>query len=239
MIKTIVVDDENLVRQGIIYLLKKYYYIELVAEAASVKEAAALINKHKPDLVLLDIQLKDGTGFDLLKKLNHIPQIIFVTAFNTYAIQAIKVGALDYILKPLDERELAIAIKKLQESKENQAPEQFLEAAKYYTGKKEKMVLRNAEGIHMVRFEDIMYCVGDGGYTYFKLKEDKTIVVSKSIGEYENILKDHFIMRCHQSYLVNTNEVIKMTKQNNLLLHNGASIPVSVRRKEAVLAALL
>jgi two-component system, LytTR family, response regulator len=237
-IRSIVIEDEVLVRQGIVHQLNKHSDIDILGEAGSVADAEVLVHACKPDLIFLDIQLTDGTGFDLLQKLAHPPQVIFITAHADFALQAIKAGALDYLLKPLDEEELNAAIQKVRQSKMNLQKDHLQNAQDYLNGIKEKMVLRTNDGAYLVWFHEIVYCKSDGPYTYFMLSDGRKIIVSKTMKEYELVLPEANFIRCHHSFIVNIKEIIKLDKQDQIVLRNKELIPVSNRKKEMVLAAL-
>lgn len=230
MLRTLVIEDEDLIRKMIVSMVKKLDAITFIGEAATVAEGLILANTTQPDLILLDIQLKDGTGFDLLEKLNTIPKVIFITAYDNYAIQAIKVEALDYILKPIDEEELGLAIKKT--TKENQLKEQFTNPNAALKGKPDKLFLRTQEGLHILNMSDIMYCLGEGSYTEFHTKDGSKITTSKPLKEYETSLPNDRFARCHQSYIVNLNEISRIDKSDFIILNNAAKIPLSTRKRK-------
>jgi two-component system LytT family response regulator len=230
MLRTLVIEDEDLIRKMIVSMVKKIDTITFVGEAASVAEGLVLTNTTQPDLILLDIQLKDGTGFNLLEKLTILPKVIFITAYNNYAIQAIKVGALDYILKPIDEEELELAIQKI--TKENQLKEQFTHTNTALKGKLDKLFLKTQEGLHILNLSDILYCLGEGSYTEFHTKDGSKITISKPLKEYETVLPDDRFARCHQSYIVNLNEISRIDKSDFIIINDGTKIPLSTRKRK-------
>jgi two-component system LytT family response regulator len=230
MLRTLVIEDEDLIRKMIVSMVKKIDMITFVGEAASVAEGLVLANTMQPDLILLDIQLKDGTGFNLLEKLTLLPKVIFITAYNNYAIQAIKVGALDYILKPIDEEELVLAIEKI--TKKNQLKEQFTHTNTALKGKLDKLFLKTQEGLHILNLSDIMYCLGEGSYTEFHTKDGSKITISKPLKEYETLLPDDRFARCHQSYIVNLNEISRIDKSDFIIMKDGTKIPLSTRKRK-------
>jgi two-component system, LytTR family, response regulator len=236
-IRTIIIDDESLVRKDIKAAISKHPEIEILCESGSVEESVTLIQACKPDLLFLDIQLS-GTGFDLLKQLKYLPKVIFVTAYEDFALQALKAGALDYLLKPIDEEELSVALSKIAHVNNLAAKEHFQNAQEYLNGIKEKLVIRTNDGAYIVWFNELMYCKSDGPYTYFTLLDGRKIVVSKTIKEFEALLPEHQFIRCHNSYIVNIKEVVKLDKDDHLVLRNKELIPVSSRKRETVLIAL-
>jgi two-component system LytT family response regulator len=230
MLRTLVIEDEDLIRKMIVSMVKKLDTVTFVGEAASVAEGLVLANTMQPDLILLDIQLKDGTGFNLLEKLTLLPKVIFITAYNNYAIQAIKVGALDYILKPIDEEELKLAIEKI--TIENQLKEQFTHTNTALKGKLDKLFLKTQEGLHILNLSDIMYCLGEGSYTEFHIKDGSKITISKPLKEYEKLLPIDRFARCHQSYIVNLNEISRIDKSDFIIMKDGTKIPLSTRKRK-------
>ncbi|AUC14796.1 hypothetical protein BTO06_06405 [Tenacibaculum sp. SZ-18] len=240
MINVIVIDDEKLVRSDIIDRLTSNFpkEITIVSEASSVAEAKIEIEKYNPDLLLLDVDLGDGTGFDVLKQIrNKNIQVIFITGFDTHAIKAIKVGALDYILKPVDDEEFKTAVKKAinNMSSDNNIEQLIKVSNDYYNGLNKRIILRTSNTVFAINEDDILYCKSDGNYTTFYTILSEKIVVSKSMMKIEELLSESTFVRCHQSYIVNKNKVVKYQKQGFLILKTGDKIPVAARRKEYTL----
>jgi len=245
MLRVLIVDDEPIIRKDLEALLKPYSDFIVVGTCGSVTEAKILINATQPDLLLLDIQLSDGTGFDLLQSLEKISfHTIFITAFNEYAIKAIKYGALDYLLKPIDELELKDALEKVKAGrKEALEVRESLEVARAHMNSdnnaiRSRIVLRSQYFLQVVAFDEIIYCQNDGGYTHFHLVDKRKIVVSKSIKEYDELLPRQLFLRPHQSYLVNVSFIDRFHKEGYLILKGGQEIPVSTRKKEHVISFL-
>ena len=240
MINVIVIDDEKLVRSDIIDRLTSNFpkEITIVSEASSVAEAKIEIEKYNPDLLLLDVDLGDGTGFDVLKQIrNKNIQVIFITGLDTHAIKAIKVGALDYILKPVDDEEFNTAVKKAIDnmSSDNNIEQLIKVSNDYYNGLNKRIILRTSNTVFAINEDDILYCKSDGNYTTFYTILSEKIVVSKSMMKIEELLSESTFVRCHQSYIVNKNKVVKYQKQGFLILKTGDKIPVAARRKEYTL----
>ncbi len=243
MIKTIIIDDEKLAVNYLKNLLNEYCKnIEILGTARSIKEGVELINRTKPDLVFLDIEMPFGTGFDLLSKLDKIDfQVIFVTAYNKYAIQAIKCNALDYILKPIDIDELKKAVSKVDiKDKSNDRINSLIESV---IGKDlpTKIALADDGGYTMVNIDSIIRCESSGYYTIFYIEKQDNITVSTTLKKYEDILpKDKFI-RVHQSHVVNLNKVAKYYKTDGgyLLMSDGSTVSVSRRKREELEKRLL
>lgn len=240
--KVLVVDDEKNAREAIVTLLKLYFPEDtIIYQAESVHTAVDAIYKIVPDLLLLDIQLKDGSGFDILRKLEVISiPVIFITAYEEFAIQAFKFSALDYLLKPIDPDELQQAVLKAKQQIEKERIADRLEVFTQHfkeVESKRRMVLKTADAIFFIQLEDIIYCQAEGAYTRFFLANEKPILVSRSLGEYEEMINSRHFIRVHQSFLVNMNRVIRYEKGDggNLIVYREQSIPVSTRKKEAVL----
>lgn len=240
MIKTIIIDDENKARETIQNMLKAYCpEIEVIGTAGSVKEGKKLLSDKKPELVFLDIKMGDGTGFDLLRKLGKVDFfIIFVTAFEEFAIRAIKFSALDYILKPIDPDELIAAVEKAQEIIAKDSMELRLDALydnlDMFATNSKKIVLKTTGSVHLVNLKDIVRCESEKNYTHFFTIEDEKITVSKTLKEFNDLLNDYSFYRVHQSHLVNLEHVKRYEKQDGgfLIMDDNSSVPVSFRRKE-------
>jgi len=237
MIKIVVVDDENNVRE----VLKKIigYFgnsYAVVGEANSIRTAKQVITATQPDIVLLDIELKDGTAFSLLKQLPVVNfKLIFITAYNQYAIKAFKFSALDYLLKPIDPKELEIALNKAKNSIET--TEVLQKRLLVLEDKKTpKIVIKTTNNTHFITIEDIIYCQAEGAYTKI-ITHNKTILASKNLKYFEDLLSDKNFIRTHQSYLVNASTILHI-KNNTMILNNQIEIPVSVRKKSKIIAYL-
>lgn len=243
MIRTLIIDDEPAIRKDIQTLLSRHAAFICIGACGSLAEAKVLIAATQPDLVLLDIQLSDGTGFELLKSLPEIPfKIIFVTAYNDQAIRAIKFGALDYLVKPLDDEEFSEALQRMQDSRANppQLATQLQVTQEYLQNgpQRNRIILRTQNYLQIVQHEEIIYCQSDGGYTHFFLTDKRTALVSKSIKEYEDMLPAARFIRTHQSFLVNIDCIGRYHKDGYLILKNGNEIPVATRKKDHLLKLL-
>jgi two-component system LytT family response regulator len=240
MIRVVIIDDEPAIRKDTQALVQQHPGFIVAATCGSVQEARVLIPATQPDLLLLDIELQDGTGFDILQEMELSCRVIFITAWHDYAIRAIKYGALDYLLKPLDADELKAALDKVRQASLARPEQQQLLLAKQsfqQGGIQNRIVLRSQQYLQIVPFDEIIYCQSDAGYTTFFLTDQRKIVVSKSIKEYEELLPAWFI-RPHQSYLVNHNFIDRYHKDGYLVLRNGVEIPVATRRKEIIIEYL-
>lgn len=243
MIRTLIIEDEPAVRKEIEWLIKQQNEFNLLGSATSVAESLVLIKATNPELILMDIQLTDGTAFDILNQLEEINfKIIFITAYNHFAVKAIKFGAMDYLLKPLDESELQSALNKIINEGVNGIPkqQQQLSILKSQSGNNEsdlesRLVLHTLEFLQVLQLKEIIYCQSEGGYTNFFLSEGRKIMISKPLKFYDELLPEKWFLRPHQSYLVNVLYVDKFLKSGTIILKDKTEIPVSGRRKEYIL----
>lgn len=242
MLRTLIIDDEVHVQQSLEKMLKAHCpNVMLLGSADGVANGIEAINKNNPELVLLDIKMDDGTGFDLLKKLEPVDfKVIFITAYNQYAIKAFKFSAIDYLLKPVDPEDLVLAINKVDQlfqsdfNTQLDALNDHLEAKNKGT---KKIILRTQNSIHLVKVHDIVYCESSGSYTSIQLLNGQKILVSYSLKEYEDLLKDSGFFRVHKSYLVNMKYIIRFDKQEGgyVVLENESKVPVASRRRDQLL----
>ena len=238
MISIAVIDDEPKARETIINILGlSPIELAVVGEADSVKSAYELLFLNPPDLVLLDINLPDGTGFDLLKMFDQINfKVIFITAHEEYAIKAFKCSAIDYILKPITAGELLKAIEKAHESLNKEETAFKLSTLLSNLDKLKKIVLKTSESIHIVNVQHIVHCEADVNYTTFFLTGGEKLLVSKPLKEYDDLLSQAGFFRTHQSHLVNLEHIVRYDKTDGgyLVMNNNSTIPVSTRKKEAL-----
>ncbi len=241
MIKTVIIDDEAGVRADIREKVETHFKneISIIGEADSVASGIKTIEELKPQLLLLDINLGDGTSFDILQEVTSKNfDVILITGYDTHAIKAIKVGALDYILKPVEIDEFIDALQKvITEDKNENHLEKLIEiSSEYFSGVKNKrVILKTSDNVYAIYEDDIIYCRSEGNYTTFYTQQMEKIMVSKSIKKVEEILSEETFIRCHQSYIVNKKHVLKYNKQGILVVHLDFKVPVSSRRKDYVL----
>ena len=236
----IIIDDEEKARNALKNILKlSGKQVTIIAEADCVKKGIEVLSIYKPDILFLDIEMPDGTGFDILNQFPSIDyKIIFVTAHQQYAVRAFRFSALDYILKPISPKELITAIEKAEKSEEKNFSEKQYKA--YLTNadpaniKDKKIILKTSEDINLVDINEIMRCEADGGYTTFYLNDGRKIIVSKNLKEYDELLSGMNFYRTHHSHLVNINFVKSYHKREGgyLIMKNGNSVPVSIRKKD-------
>lgn len=245
MYRVFIIEDEPAVRKELVWLISQEKDMSLVGMATHVKEGLPLIRETDPQLVLMDIQLTDGTAFDLLNQLSTVSfRIIFITAYNHFAIKAIKYGAMDYLLKPLNEAELKMALDKFRNAATpaGNIQQQLAIASQLHTGAEvspeNRIVIHSMDYVQVLQLKEIIYCMSDGSYTTFFLTENRKIMTSRSLKHYEELLPDQWFVRPHQSYLVNLNYVDKLLKSGLLILKNKTEIPVSIRKKDYILQRL-
>lgn len=244
-IRTVIIEDEVNARKALENILNFYFkVVEVVGVAGSVAEGADLIKELQPDLLFLDVQLTDGTSFDLIKKIKQQNfKLIFITAHDEYALKAIKLSALDYLLKPVNPGELGKAISKVQEAieKEEQIDLQLdtiVENAKEANQDK-KIILNTASNLFVVEVKNLVRCEASENYTQVFVDGKEKIMMAKTLKEFEEMLSGYGFFRTHQSHLINIQFVEGFDKSNNLaMLKTGEQILVSTRKKESFLKAL-
>jgi two-component system LytT family response regulator len=234
----VVIDDETRAREAIIDILNlSNTDLQIVGQADSVESGYLVIKEKKPKLVLLDINLPDGSGFDILKKFEHIDfKIIFITAHEEYAVQAFKFSAVDYILKPIIAGELLAAIDRAFKEIIKEDTELKLGALLSNLDKVKKIVLKTAESIHLINIKNIIRCESDVNYTHFYLDNGEKLLVSRTLKEFAELLEPTGFFRTHQSHLVNLDHVIRFDKMEggHLVLADDSIVPVSSRKRETL-----
>ncbi len=238
--KIIIIDDEPKARETVRDILTLGNVdFELLSEADNVQSGVKAIRQSHPDLVLLDINLPDGNGFDVLKQVNNVSfKVIFITAFEDYAIKAFEFSAIDYLLKPIDPAKLLVAVKRAGEmvSQEDIALKLNVLFANLQQKKenRKKLVLHTDQKLYVVNTDEIIYCQAEGAYTRFHLAGGK-ILVSKHLKHYENLLNGFAFFRCHQSYLLNINYIDYYDKREGgfVVMKNKAQLPIAQRKRDA------
>ena len=244
MINAVIIDDEPLLVKSIAFMLQKYCpKIKIVGTAGSAIMGKTLIESQKPDLVLLDIQMPMGNGFDLLNSFDNIDfQVIVISAFDNYAVKAFKFDAVDYILKPIDIDELIVAVNKatdrimISRTTNNMVTDSIISTNIPVIEKTIK--LTTSKGIVVLDSEKIIYCQSKGNYTsiYF-INGDKQLV-SRQLGEVEKLLPKECFCRIHNEYIINTTKITNYTKGRGgtVTLKNGTNLNVSAKKKNEFLA---
>ena len=245
MLKAIILEDEEDSRKVLSGFLNDYFpQIELLAAVETVEDALHAINTFHPDVVFMDIQLRGETSFDLLDRLSERNfEIIFTTAFDSYMLRAIKLSAIDYLLKPINVQELKIAIEKVEKKINRAMFNKSLEVLmnnfrnNYHD---HQIAISSTDGFVFVKVSNIIYLESEGAYTYFVLKHNEKIVTSKNIKEYEDLLADHNFFRVHKSFIINMSEINKYVRGEGgyVIMSNNAVIDVSRRRKDDFLKML-
>jgi two-component system LytT family response regulator len=238
MTKVLIIDDENRTRDLISKMIQSFdFNLQVFSLGENVQTAIQAIEKVQPDIVFLDIQMPDGTGFDVLKSLKDKKfEVIFITAHEEYAITAIKFSALDYLLKPVDPEELRNAIEKALKTIEIKEQESQFEALQnnILPNSKKRLVLKTHDSVFVVELEQIIRCEADKNYTTFFLTSGKKIVVSKTLKEYEILLSAYNFLRVQQSHLINLDFIERYDKANGgiVVMKDGAEVPLSHAKRE-------
>jgi len=239
-LRAVIVEDEKHSRENLKNLLQEFCVnINVVGMAGNVDEAVEEIKSKKPDVIFLDIELQTGTGFDVLERVSHLNfEVIFTTAFEQYAIKAVKFSSLDYLLKPIDLEELQNAVDKAQTKRNQTVYKKQLETLmlnlKQQKPKLNKICLSTSDGFEFIEVNDILYCKAEGAYTVFVLKSSEKILVSKNLKEYENLLLEQDFMRVHNSFLINLKEVKKYVKSDGgyIIMNNDDIVSISRSKKD-------
>jgi two-component system LytT family response regulator len=243
MIRTLIIDDEPHVRKTLTGLLENFCLnVQIAGEADSIESGLTAIRKLHPDMVLLDIQLKDGTGFELLRKLDNIEfKIIFVTAFEQYAIQAFRFSAVDYLLKPVDPEDLVEAIIRAEHVLKSELKVRLAALENNLTAAEpahRKIVIRTSDSIHLIRQDDIAFCEADGSYTYINLRDNRRIITSRLLHDFDDMLAGNGFFRVHKSFLINLATIERFEKGEGgyVILAGNHKIPVASRKKDELMA---
>lgn len=238
--KALIVEDKEHIRKGLLHLLASIgNEIIVVGECESVKDAVVVTKACKPDLIFLDINLTDGTGFDFLDQTEHLDfKVIFITAYEEYALQALKIGAVDYLLKPVDVEELKEALNKVNNLSVDAQKQQIKTVKQVLNNDGDTLILSLQDSFQVIDLKDLMYCESDKGYTTFYLSNGKKHLASKSLKEFEEQLTKNSFTRPHQSFIVNLKFIEKYDKSGTIYLKNGMKIPVSTRKKDNFISRL-
>lgn len=242
MITSLIVDDEHDGRVAVRNMVEKYCRsVQILDEADGVEDAFLKIKQHDPDLIFLDIKMDDGTAFDLLRKFSNISfKIIFITAYDEYAIEAIKYSALDYILKPIRPALLVEAVEKMQETSRVSKLEQQIELLLQEKTQREKIALPTSDGLLFVKVVDILRCESDSSYTNFVLANGKKILVTRTMKEFEELLPSDMFYRVHKSHLINIKYIDQYVTRDgaSVIMENNDCVPIARNRKDDFLTFL-
>ncbi|MFT3794446.1 LytR/AlgR family response regulator transcription factor [Flavobacterium sp.] len=246
MVRAVVIDDMDGIRKDNVALIKAHCpNVSIIGQADSVESGIALIKQVAPELVFLDVEMPDGTGFDLLQKLKPFDfKVIFVTGYEDFAIRAFRFSAIDYLLKPLRATDLVEAVQKAEESLNNEVLELKLNnlfANLERPKNLQKLVLKTTDKIYSVNIQDIVHCESDKNYTTFHFINAPQLVVSTNLKEYDTMLTPYQFFRTHKSHLINMayfDHFVKSEGGNTIVMKNKTSIPLSVRKKDEFLILL-
>lgn len=239
--KAVLVDDELYCTEVLAALLDKNCpEIEIIAEFNDPHRAVEFINENPPELLFLDIEMPRLNGFDLLERVRPVNfQVIFTTAYNQYALRAIKISALDYLLKPIDTEELLAAVQKAKLHQQSPHWNQFelMEQSRRNEEPLKTIALSTMDGLHFVEVDQIVYCRSEGSYTQIHFINAEQILLSKPIREVEELLSSSGFLRVHHSYLINLSYVKKYLRGEGgeVIMKNGHQVPISRNKKAAFL----
>lgn len=243
MLKAIIVEDESMSREILAGYLAKYCQdVNLVAQADSVKSGIAAIQKHKPDIVFLDVEMPKGNGFDLLEQLDNIDfETVFVTAYGNYAMKALNYSAAYYILKPVSIDELVASVDKIKLSKQKNQnsvhTKILLENIQSTHLQNYKIVLPLLDGFEVVSIKDIVHCKANDNFTDFHLADKQKKMICRTLKFYEELLGESGFMRVHKSHIINLDHIVKYTKGKGgqLTMADGSVIDVSPNKKDELM----
>ena len=246
MLKAVVIDDiEGIRKRNITIIQANCPNIAVIGQAESVATGMTLIKQLSPDIVFLDVEMPDGTGFELLQKLSPLTfKVIFITGYEDFAIKAFRFSAIDYLLKPLNAHDLMEAVKKAEDALNKEVFDtklQNLFANLERPKNLQKLILKTSDRIYSVNIQDVVHCESDKNYTTFNFINAPKLVVSTNLKEYEALLTPYNFFRTHQSHLINMayfDHFIKTDGGNTIIMKNKTAIPLSVRKKEEFLVLL-
>ncbi|MBL7919301.1 MAG: response regulator transcription factor [Bacteroidia bacterium] len=246
MIRTVIIEDEQKSREMLAGIIQKNCpQLNVVGLAKNVNEGVEIIKKENPELVFLDISMPDGSGFDLLEKVQgHKFELIFATASDQHAIRAIKYSACDYLLKPIDIEELKNAVEKVSQKK-NASPNMenlnfLIQQLKKSDDSFQKITLPTGNAYEIVNIKDIIRCEADGSYTTFFLTDKRKLMISAGLKHYEELLPESEFIRVHHHHLINMNHVVRFLKEDGgyAVMSDGTKIEISRRKKDAFMDKL-
>lgn len=246
MIRAVIIDDELNARENISFLLSEHCNgVEVAGMAENVTDAVQLIKTEKPDLIFLDIEIGEGSGFDVLDKISGLNiEVIFTTAFNQYAIKAFKFSAIDYLLKPIDILDLKQAVERAEiRIKQNQISrslDNLMSNLSDNNRKLKKIGLPVQGGVQYFPLDEIIRLQSQSNYTTFYLNQNRELLISKTLKEYDELLSDQGFVRVHQSHLINIDHISQYQKSDGgyVILSDGSNVPLSKNYKENFLAAI-
>ena len=240
MLHFIIVEDEEHSANVLLQIMSKHFpALVFEGRAGNVQEAVALVKEKDPDLVFLDVELPDGTGMDVLRRFEQRPfKVIFTTAYDHYALPAIKFSAIDFLLKPLSIEEIKTAVDKVVQHSQTERLDQFVRSQE--SGKLKRLALPTLEGFAFIEVADLIFLTAEGNYTVLHTTDGKKYIVSKSLKEYEELLEPQGFFRIHHSHMIHLDKIVKYVKGSGgyVVMKNGTSLDVSARRKDEFLKKL-
>lgn len=246
MLKTIIVDDQEFCTEIILDIFEsEKLNVEVAAVCHSGKDGLKQIRKHQPDLVILDVEMPEMTGFEMLKKIDDpVFDVIFTTSFDKYSIQAIRHSALDFLLKPVVPHELKAAVEKAERQHAKNLNKKFNQLFKNLSQSKkmaDRIAIPATDGLLFVALADIIDCEADSNYTTIYLKNDERLVITRTLKEVESLLEGNNFFRIHQSHLINMNQIRKYIRGNPgyVIMNNGKTITIARNRKDSFLDQFL
>lgn len=249
MIRTIIIDDEPAAISVLNQLLQRTCNeeVKVIATSDSPEEGKLLIEQHKPDLVFLDIEMPSMTGFELIRSIPD-PEfyVVFVTAYDAYAIEAFELSAIDYLLKPVGAEKVIRVVQKIKNDlKKHQSQitiqmQQLENLLKQNSSRDKKIGLGMSDKIVFLNINDILFCAAQGAYSNVHLQDGRNIVTSRTLGEYEELLNNHYFFRIHHSYLINMNHVKEFQRYEGgyVVMENNTKLEVSQRKRKDFLEAM-
>ena len=242
-INCILVDDEIASLKNLERKINQFFpNLTILDKFQKPEDAISFLNTNEVSLVFLDIQMPRINGFELLTTVKNVDfKVIFVTAYNEYALEALKKSAIDYILKPIDDDDLKVAIQKtiklIDEENESTHNKELLELLQESISNQKKLLVPNEKGFSVIEQNDILYLEGYDGYTKINIDPERQIISSYGLGKYEQKLNANFF-KTHKSYIVNLNKIIEFEKEGYVVLSNNVRIPISKKSKNELLDLL-
>lgn len=243
--RALVIDNETAIRKSVVDLIAAFCPdITEIGEATSVASGVDKIKTYQPDVLFLDVELGDGTGMDLLARLNKFNfPVIFITAHNKYAVDAFRFSAIDFLLKPINPEELIRSVERVKSQNNSKLSDQIeilKDIIQASTNSSKKIVLRDSDSIYFVKVSDIIRCESDKSYTTFIIHNHKNIVISKGLKDFEELLEPYGFIRTHQSHLINCTKIKRFDKADGglIVLENEDRVPLSQRKREYVFELL-
>ncbi len=244
-LKSIIVDDEPKIRKVLEIKLNQYCPdVQILASVENIDAAYLEIINHQPDVVFLDISMPGGNGFELLDKFDRIDfEIVFITGYDEYALDALKVSAVDYLLKPLMTEELVSAVSKVKEKINDKNKAEKYENLKYNismsANQDSKIALAGTDAYTFVKVNEIVRCEGWQKYTKVYLNKGKCIISSYNIGKFKTMLQNYGFYATHKSHLINTSLIVQYLKEGTVMMSDGSAVPVSRRKKDDFINRIL